>query len=269
MATKASYWDGTTWVAVDKTHFTSWSGTAWTAPSDVKSWNGSSWQTIFPASVGITLRATTSNTALATNGIGVTVPVSVQTGDMLVLVAAQTNFGSPLFNAVSGWTKQGEQRAGGAGYTLAIYTRLAQAGDASSTVTVTSAATENMAVQIRAYSGVNQTTPLDTSVVFAQVDPAATSGSAPAVTIATASAEIIAIYGVPTTTGTTLTAANWTDPSSFNNELTTCSASGSTNNCALASYDRIASSTGSQGPFSATITQSRRWAMATIALRPA
>jgi hypothetical protein len=142
-------------------------------------------------------------------------------------------------------------------------------GDGGTTVTSTSAATENYTGQIRAYSGVNQTTQLDTSVAFAQVDPVATTGAAPAVTVATTGAMLVTVYSVPTTSGTTVTGTNWTDPTGFSNELATCTNSGSTNNAALATYDEITPGTGSQGPFSVTFSQSRRWALATIALRPA
>lgn len=271
MAVNPQIWNGSAWVAVTKPKFSYWSGSAWTVPSDVKYWDGSAWTTLFPSggSPNIALRATANNSANAANSLGITIPASVQAGDYLVLVVAQTINGTTVFNAISGWTKQGEQRAGGAAHTIAVFTRLAQAGDASTTVTSTSVSTENYTGHIRAYSGVHQTTQLDTAVVFAQVDPAATSGSAPVVTVATTGAMLVTIYSVPTTSGTTLSAANWTDPSGFSNELTTCTSSGSSNNAALATYDETSPGTGSQGPFSATITQSRRWALATVALRPA
>jgi len=259
-------WNGSSWVALTDSQCQYWNGSAWVAPSDISYWNGSAWQSLFPNT--ITLRATASNQADAVNSLGVTIPATVQVGDLLVLLVAQTINGATVFNAISGWTKQGEQRAGAAAHTLAVFTKIAGPGDAGSTVTSTSASTENYAAHIRAYAGVNQTTPLDAPVAFAQVDPAATSGSAPAVTVATTGAMLVGVYTVPTTANTTLNASNWTDPTGFSNEVANCTTS-INNNAALASYDKISSSTGSQGPFAATITQSRRWALATIAIKPA
>ena len=263
-------WNGSAWVATTKAKFAYHNGTTWVEPSDVKYWNGSSWVTIFSggSSGSVAFRASSSNTANSVNSLNVTVPASVQTGDLLVLTVAQTTNSTTLFNAISGWTKVGEQRAGGAAHTIGIFYRLAQNGDASSTVTTTSAATENYTAHIRAYSGVHQTTPLDATTVFAEQDPAATTASAPAITVSTANSMVVTVYSVPTTANTTLSAVNWTDPSSFSNELTTCSTS-TNNNAALATYDKSITGTGSQGPFAATITQSRRWALATLAIRPA
>lgn len=261
-------WNGTSWVAATKPKFSYWNGSTWAVPSDVKVWNGATWETIFPVAGTITLRATASANQNAANSIATTVPASVQPGDLLVLIVAQTSNATTLFNAISGWTKQGEQRAGGAAHTIGVFTRVAQAGDASVTVTSTSVNTENLTAHIRAYAGVNQTTPLDTSVAFAQQDPAATTASSPAVTTVTNNAMVITAYTVPTTVNTTLAASDWTDPTGFANEVASCT-SNTTNNAALATYNAVATTAGAQGPFSATVTQSRRWAMATIALRPA
>lgn len=260
-------WNGTTWVAATKPKFSYWNGSSWAVPSDVKVWNGMTWETIFPASGNITLRATSSAHQNAANSIGVTIPATVQPGDVLVLVVAQTSNATTLFNAIAGWTKQGEQRAGGAAHTLGVFTRVAQVGDAGATVTCTSVNTENLTVHIRAYAGVNQTTPLDTSVVFAQQDPAATTATAPALTSVTNNVMLVTAYTVPTTVGSTLSAGDWSN-SGFSDEVASCTTN-TTNNAALATYNNVAAAAGVQGPFSATVSQSRRWAMATIALRPA
>jgi len=215
-----------------------------------------------------TLRAAAINTANTVSSLGVVIPATTQPGDALVLTVGQASFGATLFNAISGWTKQGEQRAGGAAYTIAIFTRVAQPGDAGTTVTSTSINTENYTGQVRAYYGVDQSTPLDTAVVFAQQDPAATTASAPAITTISSGAAIIAAYGIPTTSGVVLTDADWTTPTGFSNEVTSSTNSGA-NNAALAMYDMLQGAAGAYGPFSATVTDNRRWAMASVALRPA
>ncbi|HSX36136.1 MAG TPA: hypothetical protein VLH84_04355 [Patescibacteria group bacterium] len=268
MAT-VSYWNGSAWTTVDITHFSYWSGSAWTAPTDVQVWDGAAWTSIFSGGgggSGISLRTATNNIASASSSLNLTIPATTQTGDLLVLVVGQTSFGATLFNAISGWTKQGEQRANTAAMTLGVYTRLAQAGDANTTVSSTSINSANYCGQIRAYQNVNQTTPIDAAIVFNQA-AAGTTASAPAITTATNLAEVITFYAIPTTSGTTVTGTDFTDPSGFSNELVVCS-NGAGNNAAIAVYDENFASAGAQGPFGITCTQSRQWALASIALRP-
>ncbi|HSX32977.1 MAG TPA: hypothetical protein VLF91_01425 [Candidatus Saccharimonadales bacterium] len=269
MAT-VSYWNGSIWVSVDITHFSYWNGSAWTAPSDVKYWDGAAWQTVFGGGGGgssIALRAATNNTASSSSSLNLTVPATTQVGDLLVLVVGQTSFsGGGLFNAISGWTKQGEQRANTASMTLGVYTRLAQAGDASSTVTSTSINSANYSGQIRAYTNVNQTTPIDAAIVFSQA-AASTTASAPAITTVTNGAEVVTFFAIPTQAGTTVTGTDFTDPTGFANELVVCTNTGS-NNAAIAVYDENFASSGAEGPFGITCTQSRNWALATVAIRP-
>lgn len=264
------YYDGATWVTPTKTNFKYYNGSTWVEPSDVKVYNGSTWETVFPVvGPGIALRTSANNTVnTPTTSLGVTIPGSTQVGDLMILAVAVTNNNTTVFNAISGWTKQGEQRAGTAGHTMGIFTRLAQGGDASSTVTSTSTVSGNYTGHLRVYSGVHQTTPIDATTVFTQLDANATSASAPAITVATASAMLVTFYSLPTTANTTMNAADFTDPSGFSNEIVTCSTS-TTNNAALATYNMLTPGTGSQGPFSITGTQARRWALATMALRPA
>lgn len=264
-------WNGTAWVdKTTKADYSYWNGTAWTEPTDVRVWNGSTWETIFPSAPSgvVAYRDSATATAASANSINVTIPATTQVGDLLVLIVAQNSNAVTVFNAISGWTKQGERRAGSAAHTLAVFTRLAQSGDAGSTVTSTSVNIDHMAAQVRVYSNVNQTTPLDTAVAFDQVDPAATSGNAPAVTVATTGSLIVTVFSLPTTANTTLGAADWTAPSGFADELVICTAT-TNNNACIASYNQANVSPGSLGPFTATTTQSRRWSTATITIRPA
>ncbi len=268
-------WNGSQWNDKDdKSDFLRWNGTTWVEPTDVRVWDGAVWQSVFGGggeepTEGITLRATSSAATPSVNSLDVSIPGSTQEGDLLVLAVAQTSNAATLFNAISGWTKRGEQRAGTAAFTMAIYTRVAQSGDAGGTVTSTSVNAQHYSGQLRAYSGVNQSTPLDATTVFSELNEISTSASAPAITVATSGALLVTVYGVPTMAETSLAAGDWTDPSGFSNELVTCPASGSLNRPCIALYDRASPGTGSQGPYAATITQSRRWAVATMALRPA
>lgn len=244
-----------------------WDGASWVM-KPLKRWNGSEWVLTPGAASGIALRDVSSSTNTSVSSLGVPMPSSIQVGDLLVLVVSQTTNAATVFNAISGWTKQGEQRAGGAGYTLAVYTRVAQSGDAGGTVTSTSVNAAHYTGHLRVYSGVHQTTPLDASAVFSELDVVSFSASAPAVTVATSGAMLVAIYGIPTATSTSLTAADWTAPAGgFSSEIVTCPATGSGNRPCTAVYDRITPGTGSQGPFEATTTQDRRWSLVTLALR--
>lgn len=259
-------WNGTAFVAKP---IKVWDGASWVT-KPLKRWNGSEWVLTPGTASGIALREVSSNTGVTVNSLNVTMPNSIVVGDLLVLVVSQTTNAATVFNAISGWTKQGEQRAGGAAFTLAVYTRVAQSGDAGGTVTSTSVNSAHYAAQLRVYSGVHQTTPLDASAVFSELDVASFSASAPAITVATSSAVLVAIYGIPTSTGTSLTAADWTAPTGgFSSEIVTCPASGSGNRPCIALYDKVTPGTGSQGPFEATVTQDRRWSLVTLALKPA
>jgi hypothetical protein len=215
-----------------------------------------------------TLRAAATNSATNVNNLGVVIPSSAQAGELLILVVAQSSFSTTLFNAISGWLKIGEQRAGGAAQTIAVFTRIAQSGDAGSTVTTTSVNVENYTAQVRVYYGVDHVSFFDTSVGFAEQDPASTNASAPAITTVTASATIVTAFTIPTTTGVVLTDADWTPPANFGNEVTSSTNSGSANNSALAVYDWPRLAVASYGPFTAIVTDSRRWAMVAMALRP-
>src|SRR6185503_7576416 len=132
MAAVPQVWNGSAWVPVVKTQFGYYNGSTWVEPSDVKYYNGSTWVSIFGGGGGgsIALRATSSNTSNATNSLAVTIPGSVQAGDLMVLAVAETTNAATLFNAISGWTKVGEQRAGGAAHTMGVFHRIAQGGDA-------------------------------------------------------------------------------------------------------------------------------------------
>lgn len=224
---------------------------------------GISW---FAVPIAPTLVAITHSNKNNITSIDIAIPSAAQAGDFLVLIVAQTSNAATVFNAITGWTKQGEQRAGGAAHTMAVFTRYHNGTDTF--VTSSSTISENYTGQLRIYRGVDQTTPLDAAVAFDQVDPASFSGSAPSVSVVTPYSIIVTAYTVPTSVGVQYTPGDWTDPAGFTHEQQTCTTN-STNNAALGTFDKCATATGAQGPFSATITESRRWALATIVLRRA
>lgn len=101
----------------------------------------------------------------------VTIPGSVQAGDLLVLFFT-ANSTTPTYSVPAGWS-QAEAVAGG-GIVGRLYTRLATPGDAGSAVTVVSSGYAKDAVTVAAYRGVDATTPLsDTAILLQTSDTAA------------------------------------------------------------------------------------------------
>jgi outer membrane protein assembly factor BamB len=88
----------------------------------------------------------------------VTVPAAVGTGDGLVLIATGAS-NSPI-SAPAGWTLVGTESSNGVMFT-SIWSRVAAAADAGSTVTVTFGTTSRKGgVQLLAYSGTSTTSPV-------------------------------------------------------------------------------------------------------------
>lgn len=264
---KLKYYTGSTWALRP---VKVWTGSQWKV-KPIKRWNGISWEVLSPNPT-VSLRTVTSVAANEAVGVlgtpdttNITIPAATQVGDLLVLAVAQASYGTTVFNAIPGWTKQGEQRAGGAAHTLAVYTRVAQSGDAGSVVTIGTTNTDNTSAQIRVYANVSQSTPIDAPLTFNTYSTNTNTADAPTVTVSTENTLLVTIYTLPTANNITLTSGDWTGPAGFGNAATVCTSS-TTNNAALASFDQL-TSFGVQGPFTAVCTQARRWATTTIVVR--
>jgi hypothetical protein len=104
-----------------------------------------------------------SNEAHATLGsLSVTIPATVQAGDLLILVGGLNNAGNASYDwaTPSGWTRR-DDRALGSNVYAAVYAKIAASGDAGSTVTLTSSTTGKSCAIVAAYSGVDQSQPID------------------------------------------------------------------------------------------------------------
>lgn len=100
-----------------------------------------------------------SNEAHVTLGdISITIPATVQAGDLLVLVAAG-NF-TYDWATPAGWTTR-DNKSVGSNLNASVFARVATSGDAGATVTLSSATTGKSCAIIAAYSGVDQSAPID------------------------------------------------------------------------------------------------------------
>ncbi|MFD0856549.1 hypothetical protein ACFQ07_30200, partial [Actinomadura adrarensis] len=118
-----------------------------------------------PALEGVALpiayRAGSSATQ-TTGSLPITIPGSVQTGDLLVLVAGLNDAGVPDhdWSTPAGWTLRDARRVGTNLFAMCAV-RVCQPGDPGSVVTLTTVATGKSAAGIVAYSGVDPSTPIN------------------------------------------------------------------------------------------------------------
>lgn len=108
--------------------------------------------TVAPAPAGtVAFRAaagTNGNSLLST----VTVPATVQPGDVMVLITTSNNPGA-VINGPAGWTLVEGANDAATSTQSYLWTRTATAGDAGSAVTVVATSWSKMATQLAAYSG--------------------------------------------------------------------------------------------------------------------
>jgi PKD repeat protein len=179
--------DGTTGTGVNAAH-TYVAGTytvGLTVTDDSGATNSTTRQvTAAPAATGnATFRAAASANG-NTTGSTVTVPTSVQAGDVMVLVTT-TNNTTGTVTGPAGWTLLDGATNGGTDTQSHLWTRIATAADAGSNATVTSSNLAKMSTQLMAYdnaSGVTAHALAFDTVVRAErttpVVPVAQSGSA-------------------------------------------------------------------------------------------
>lgn len=109
----------------------------------------------------IAFRASTSTTT-TTGSATLTIPASVQAGDLLVLAGGLNNGNDATKDwpaVLSGWTRKDGRDVGNLG--AALYVRVAQAGDAGSTVTLSTSALGKSGAVLAAWSGVDPSNPVE------------------------------------------------------------------------------------------------------------
>jgi hypothetical protein len=111
--------------------------------------------------LAVAFRASTEAHA-ASGSLTLTIPAAVQAGDLLLVFAGLNNAGNAAYNwaTPSGWTKK-DDRAVGSNLYAAVYSKVATAGDAGAALTLTSATTGRSCAIVVAYSGADQSAPID------------------------------------------------------------------------------------------------------------
>lgn len=138
-----------------------------------------------PASIAFRAAAANS-TASNVSSLTVAVPASVQAGDVMILIAEQRN----TVNTPTGWTLiRSQAGSGGFSTVTAAFYKVAVAGDAGSTVTVTFGGAESVALVLAAYSGVSNSSPVNMS--SSSNAGSVTSASTPTVTTTAANCWIV------------------------------------------------------------------------------
>lgn len=153
--------------------------------------------------VGISFRAVAQNAKSGVTSIPFTIPSTVQPGDGLVLLV--TTNSAVTGSLPDGWASE-DKLSAGTSVTGQVFSRVAQVGDAGSTVTVTLNGTARVNVQLVAYQGTSTTDPV--SAVKHASDAGGTSHTTPTLS-ATAGSWVVSFWADKSST-----AHSWTPPSS-------------------------------------------------------
>ncbi|MGZ4508079.1 MAG: PKD domain-containing protein [Blastococcus sp.] len=154
-----------------------------------------------PPPAGIDLRGSAGTSARAVTSVAVTVPDAVQPGNGMVLVLS-TNSGV-TGTTPAGWTQVGAQAAAPSVSTQ-VFSRVAGATDAGSTVTVGLSGSAKATLQLAAYSGTSSTAPV--ASVTGAADSGGTSHTTPMAT-APAGAWVVSVWS-----DKSASARSWTAP---------------------------------------------------------
>jgi len=156
----------------------------------------------YVASSQTTGKAAATGGACTTACLSVTEPSTVQSGNGLVLVTSAVGTVAPT--APAGWTLV--RTAAATSMNTAVYTRVADGTDASSTVTVGFGSAVVGSVQLLVYSGTSTTNPL--AVVGSAVNNAtSTTETTPTVTVTAPGSLVVSLWQAKTTA-----LLNWTPP---------------------------------------------------------
>jgi hypothetical protein len=120
----------------------------------------------------------------------VTVPESVRTGDLLLMVLSTNS--TVTGTAPAGYAQAASLTVGGASPTTQVFSRVAGTGDAGSVVTVALSGGAKVTLQLLAYSGTDRTTPI-ASVTGAE-SPAGTAHTTPAATVAVDGSWVVSVW---------------------------------------------------------------------------
>jgi len=99
---------------------------------------------------------------VTSGSLTLTIPGAVQAGDLLVLVGGMNNAGNAAYDwsTPSGWTKKDDRSVGSNLYGV-VYVKTATSGDSGASLTLASSNTGKSCAIIAAYSGLDQSAPVD------------------------------------------------------------------------------------------------------------
>ncbi|MFN7151219.1 MAG: PKD domain-containing protein, partial [Microthrixaceae bacterium] len=209
-----------------------------------------------PVAGNVAFRAATGTNVNATSA-PVTVPESVQAGDVMVIVATANNVTSTL-NGPTGWTLVNAGSNATTDNQSRVWTRTATAADAGAVATVSSSSIAKMAVQLSAYSGAAGITA--SAVAFDTVTRA--ERTTPVVPVAVPGSTLVS-YWADKSSDTT----DWTVPASAQLRHLSVGAGGGRITAAIADTGSLAA--GNAGGITATANSvNRRGVTWSIVIRP-
>jgi PKD repeat protein len=204
----------------------------------------------------VTFREATGTNVNSTSA-PVTVPASVQAGDVMVIVATANNVTSTL-NGPTGWTLVNSGSNATTDNQSRVWTRTATAADAGSVATVTSSSIAKMAVQLSAYSGAAGVAA--SAVAFDTVTRA--ERTTPVVPVTVAGSTLVS-YWADKSSATT----DWSVPASAQLRHLSVGSGGGRITAAIADTGSLAA--GNAGGITATADSSNRRGLAwSIVIRP-
>lgn len=213
--------------------------------------------------MAIAFRASTE--AHVTSGsLTVTIPATVQAGDVLLLVAGMNDAGVTAndWATPSGWTSLGTHNVG-SNLFAGVWVRVAQAGDPGATITLSTSGTGKACAVLAAYSGADPASPVNVSSVVAETTTT-TNHATPAVTTTLADTRVV-IAAVQSNSDT----ESWSTPSGYTKRQDSIDNVNLGGHVTATIQDRAAATVGSYGGEAlVAASPSSKAIMATVALAP-
>ncbi|MFM9056028.1 MAG: hypothetical protein ACKOQY_04985, partial [Bacteroidota bacterium] len=210
------------------------------------------------------------------SSITINIPTGVEQGDVMIAnISSYINGNNTTPATLSGWTQVSSVQTGDTrGYATILY-KVAGASEPTSYTFTIEANSTAASGAIVAFSGVDNSNPIDVTGTFLSADPANGTTLAPAsITTNTANAAVLMFVAMSRTAATTSATSfsSWTatSPSSLTELYDAGNADNSNNGTAVGAAWAIKSAAGATGAGSVTISpsQSRTQGAILIALRP-
>lgn len=214
--------------------------------------------------MAIAFRASTE-AHVTTGSLTATIPSAVQTGDTLILVGGMNDAGVPAndWSTPSGWTLLDSRRVG-TNLFAAVWTRVAQAGDPSAGVTLSTPGTGKACAIIAAYSATDPASPINVSAALSETTTTA-NHTTPSVSTTLDNTQVV-IACVQSDSAT----QSWNTPSGYVKRQDSIDNVNLSGHVTATLQDKAAASVGSYGGEALVAgAASAKAAMWTIALSPA